>query len=158
VISFPEFVKYLANKGDLRSGNSHWRRQADHTFFSAMNFSYVGKFEQLEETVRHLQLHLGLSEPPGLGARNRSPPIGRVVYDNNVAEMISRLYRTDFETFGYDVNAWPVQEQNGPGRSDKNAILEASYREEVIERNIIISALSKECERLQRLTQQSRAG
>jgi hypothetical protein len=150
LISFAEFVEYLANKGDLRSGNSHWRRQTDHTFFSAMNFSHVGKFERLGETLRHLQLHLGLSEPPALGARNQSPPVGHVAFDGGLAEMISRLYRTDFETFGYDTKAWPAQEQGGPGQS-KNAIVEAVYRDEVIERNIIISVLSKECERLQRL-------
>src|SRR6202043_1376556 len=54
-ISFAEFVQYLASSCDLQTGDCHWRRQTDHTFFAALNFSWVGKLECVGETLERLQ-------------------------------------------------------------------------------------------------------
>jgi len=56
------------------------------------------------------------------------------------------LYRPDFDTLGYDATAWPSPEQKGGHPSSEasadNRISEDTFRDEVMERNIIISHLS----------------
>jgi Sulfotransferase family len=151
MISFHEFVEYLATRCDLRLSNHHWRRQVDHTFFSALNFFFVGKVEDLSEALRRFQQHLGRVDPLPFESSNTSVAFGQIGYDAPLAEMASSLYRQDFETFGYDPTVWPSAKENQRGSSDTNGISEARYRDEIIERNIIISQLYIERSRLRRL-------
>jgi Sulfotransferase family len=151
MISFHEFVEYLATKCDLRLSNPHWRRQVDHTFFSALNFSFVGKVEDLSEALRRFQQHLGRIEPLPFETKNTSVAFGQIGYDTPLAERVSWLYRQDFETFGYDPTVWPSVQENQRGSPESNGISEARYRDEIIERNIVISQLYIKCSRLQRL-------
>jgi hypothetical protein len=145
-VSLKEFVRYLATDDNL-SASAHWAPQGDHAFFRALNYSFVGRVEQLADTLRVFQLHLGRSEPLALEWKNPSMALGQATYDAEVVETIARLYRNDFEAFGYDPKVWPFQEQ---GRS-RPSISEETFRDEIIERNIIISQLAAECARLQHL-------
>ncbi len=151
-ISFEEFVRYLASSCDMRTVNGHFRRQTDHTFFASLNFSWVGKLERLSETLQRFQLHLGRNEPLRFGERNASIGFDHVGFDVRLANVIFDLYRPDFDTFGYDAAAWPSPEQKGTCPSSEasadNRISEDTFRDEVMERNIIISHLSTTLGRL----------
>src|SRR5204862_5984025 len=66
------------NKCDLSTCDPHWRRQVDHTFFPALNFSCVARVEQLEEGLRPLAEHLGLSKSfVGAGKRSEERRVGK---------------------------------------------------------------------------------
>ena len=71
---------------NLQGCDLHWVRQVDYTFFPAMNFSFVGKVEQLNESLRRLERHLGLSESLVTDRRNESLPIGNASYTEELAE------------------------------------------------------------------------
>lgn len=147
LISFEEFVEYLGNQCDLRTCDSHWRRQVDHLFFSAVNFSYVGKIEQMAEGLQRFENHLGLSEPLINDARNVSNS-SAVIYHKNLAEKVYSLYQKDFQTLGYDRDTWPGMERDSGEASKKATVREETFADEVIERNIIILHLYEERDRL----------
>lgn len=147
LIGFEEFVEYVGNQCDLRTCDSHWRRQVDHLFFSAMNFSYVGKIEQMAEGLQRFEEHLGLSTPLTNDARNVSHS-SAVVYHKDLAEQVYSLYQADFQILGYDRDTWPGVELN-PGEASKRATpREEIFADEVIERNIIILYLYEERDHL----------
>jgi sulfotransferase famil protein len=146
LIGFEEFVDYIANHCDLRTCDSHWRRQVDHLFFSALNFSYVGKIEQMADGLARFEQHLRLSAPLTNEARNVSHS-SAVVYNQNLAEKVYSLYQADFETLGYDRQSWRELEGNRGDTAKKAAVREETFADEVIERNIIILHLYQERDR-----------
>ena len=147
LIGFAEFVEYIGSQCDLRTCDSHWRRQVDHLFLSALSFSYVGKIEQMAEGLKRFEKHLSLSAPLTNDARNVSNS-SAVVYDKNLAEKVYSLYQADFQTLGYDRDAWPGVDRN-PGEASKKAtVREETFADEVIERNIIILRLYQERDHL----------
>src|SRR2546421_393372 len=81
LVSFKEFVDYLESKCDLSTCDPHWRRQVDHTFFPALNFSCVARVEQLEEGLRPLAEHLGLSKSFVGAGKNESLPVATASYN-----------------------------------------------------------------------------
>lgn len=148
LISFEEFVEYIANNSDLRSCDAHWRRQVDHTFFPALNFSCVAKVEQMAEGLRRFQQHLALSEPLMADGRNASASIGSATYNEDLADRVYSLYRADFDVLGYDRNTWAAAGQIAKETPKNGAVTEERFRHEIIERNIIISGLYREREQL----------
>src|SRR5262245_14640471 len=70
-VSLEECVKWLATN-EMRTTDQHSMRQTDHTFFAALNFSWVGKVARVDETWRQFQLHLGHAEPLHLRKTNIS--------------------------------------------------------------------------------------
>ena len=148
LITFDEFVEYVATRCDLRTCDSHWRRQVDHTFFAALNFSSVGKIEQMAEGLQRFQQHLGLSEPLVAKGRNASGSGVAVAYTRELAEKVYSLYQSDFEVLGYDREAWPGREQDSCETSENATVPEEIFSDEIIERNLIISCLYQERKRL----------
>ena len=146
-LSLHEFARYLATNKNLTL-NKHWKPQTDNLFFRAFHYSHIGKVEHLAETLCRFQHHLGRSVPFEIDRKNASMPLGHLPYDPELAALISRLYKQDFETFNYDPNVWPFEEQGG---NRSAATSEAIYRDEIIERNIVIDRLSQECLRLRDL-------
>ena len=149
MVSFPEFVEYVEEKCDLRTCNNHWRRQVDHTFFPAMNFSLVVKVEQLAEGLRRFERHLGSSNSLVADGKNKSIPSGPGLYTRELADKVYSLYRADFEVLGYDRNAWITGGEKVRDEPTKAYVSEERFRDEVIERNLIISGLYEERDRLQ---------
>jgi hypothetical protein len=146
MISFPEFVDYITDKCDLRLCNNHWRRQVNHTFFAAMNFSLVVKIEQLVDGLRQFEKHLGLSNSLTANGRNRSVSTQPGVYTKELADKVYALYHEDFKALGYDRNTWQAGTTNA---SQQSCVSEDRFRDEIIERNLIISSLYEERDRLQ---------
>lgn len=149
LISFSEFVEYVEIKCDLRSCNNHWRRQVDHTFYPAMNFSLVVKVEQLAEGLRQFEHHIGAEKPLMAEGKNTSIASGRGLYTSELADKVYSAYRADFEVFGYDRNSWPQGDDRKGDDPKKACVSEEKFRDEVIERNLIIASLYEERDRLQ---------
>jgi hypothetical protein len=149
LITFDEFVNYLHAKGDLSDADPHWRRQVDHLFFKALSFSHVGKLENMAATLSMFQQHLGLAEPLRAGGKNVSAPVGLATYNQDLADKVYSLYQEDFEQLGYNDNrdSWRSGDSSVP-KQQQAVIPEARFYDEIIERNLIISALYEERRRL----------
>jgi len=154
LVSFPEFVEYLANDCDLRACDGHWRRQVDHTFFPALNFSLVARVERFGEGLRTFERHLGLSQLPVTAERNVSIA-GDAPYTPELADKVYSLYRSDFEVLGYDRNSWLASQANGGTPSPNAVVPEEKFDDEIIERNLIIASLYEERDQLQAQLQQA---
>ena len=150
LVTFGEFIEYLANECDFGTCDGHWRRQADNTFFPALNFSWVARVERFGEGLRFFEHHLGLSQPLIADGRNMSVRIGAAAYTAELADKVYSLYRSDFEIFGYDRNSWLATGANDSTESRNTGIPEAAFNDEIIERNLIISRLYEERGRLSR--------
>jgi hypothetical protein len=147
LIAFDEFVDYLESKCDLSTCDQHYRRQVDHVFFEAFNFSYVGKVENMAATLARFQQHLGLAEPLTAGRKNASAPVGLATYNQNLADRVYSMYQADFDRLGYDRDSWRGGESASPVPS--RVVPEERFYDEIIERNLIISSLYQERELLQ---------
>lgn len=155
LVTFEEFVKYLKSMADVRTCNSHWRRQVDHVFFPALNFSRVTKVEQLQEGLRHFQKHLGLPLSLSAVAKNISLPLTSPAYTPELAEVVYSLYEPDFRTLGYARDSWP----RDAGKQSAHDTWEQTFRDEIVERNLIILKLYEERERMSaELTRVGRIG
>jgi hypothetical protein len=132
-VSLEEFVKWLATK-DMRTTDQHWRLQTDHTFFAALNFSWVGKVERMDETLHQFQLHLGHPEPLHLRKTNISVKFDYGVIDDRLAKMISKLYQPDFDVLEYDPNTWP-----STAAQPETSVPVERFRREIMHRNLRIS-------------------
>lgn len=149
VVSFEEFVDYIEKHCDLRTCDPHWRRQVDHTFFAALNFSCVAKMEHITEGLHEFQQHLGVSEPLRAPGTNVSALSHSPAYSRDLAEKVFNLYKSDFELLGYDRSLWPAGRQKTSEAPVNGNEYEDVFRHEIVERNIIISTLYQERERLQ---------
>lgn len=147
LITFDEFVGYLQTKGDPSAFDPHWRRQVDHLFLDALSFSHVGKVEDMSATMARFEQHLGLAEPLMVARKNVSAPVGLATYDQNLADKVYSLYQQDFERLGYDRDSWR-DGQSAVSATQKAVIPEARFYDEIIERNLIISGLYAERDRL----------
>ena len=146
LISFEEFVDHIAQT-DLSKCDLHWRRQVDHIFSKALNFTHIGKLERMEETLQRFQHHLGLVEPLSVGRKNTTAA-GDVDFAQSLADKIYFLYQEDFEAFGYDRNAWPRPSRNGNDSRNNGMVPVERFMDEIIERNLIIYHLYQERRRL----------
>ncbi len=145
LVSFYEFVEWVRTQCNLSTCDSHWRRQVDHTFFPAMNFTYVGKLEQFGDVLYRFEQHLGLSESLDLHRTNESISFGPNPYTEELADKVYALYQQDFEVLGYDRNAW----RDGPKPAlERSGVALEKFIDEVIERNLIIAGLYDQCDRL----------
>jgi hypothetical protein len=143
LVRFDELVNYLRAQKDLNAADPHWRRQVDHLFLEALNFSHVGKLENLGATLARFQQHLGLAEPLTIGKENASAPVGLATYDQDLADKVYSLYQDDFERLGYSRDSWR-DGKSAPSTATPGVIPEARFYDEIIERNLIISGLYEE--------------
>ena len=103
-VSFPEFIQYFSED---RARNQHWRQYEKLCHPCAVNYSFIGHLETLEDDA-HLLLKMA-----GINDRVSFPPVHKSTrssktldyYSQVPVEYITRLgelYRSDFEMFGYN--------------------------------------------------------
>ena len=148
LITFREFIEYISTRCDLRTCNLHWRLQNEHLFLSALDFSFIGKIEQMADGLRRFEQHLGLSHTLVGDARNVSQVSAGSEYDKPLADKVYALYQSDFEAFDYDREAWPAPPPDTGEISKKRTVPLEVFTDEIIERNLIISLLYEERDRL----------
>lgn len=144
LITFREFIEYISTQCDLRTCNPHWRLQTEHLFLSSLNFSFIGKIEQMSDGLRRFEQHLGLSDAFVGGAKNVSHVSAGSEYDKFLADRVYSLYQSDFEAFGYDREAWPAPPLETAEMSNARTVSLNVFSDEIIERNLIISLLYEE--------------
>jgi hypothetical protein len=147
IITFREFVDVISRE-DLANCDAHWRLQVVQTLRGALNFSHIGRVEDFSRIIQDLRAHLGIPPSQQLAALNQTA--GASHYDEDIATAIYKLYRQDFDAFGYEPNSWvkPSDESESP------VVPEATFVDEVLERNIVISHLYEERDALKRRIQE----
>lgn len=149
LVSFREFIDYVTTHCDLRTCDPHWRCQVDHLFYKALNLSTVGKLETMNEALRRFATHLGLADSFVNDNANVSASGGSAGYDQSTADKVYRMYRDDFATLGYDRTLWPSGDPDSVELDATHRVRGDKFADEVIERNIVISLLYEERDRLQ---------
>jgi hypothetical protein len=142
-IELAEFVSYI-EKCDRYFCNRHWREQVLLTFPKAIQFTHVGKIENLAATIAVFSRHLGRPQPLSVTRANEGSirPLAKVTPE--LADRIYALYEEDFLTFGYNAESWPRDEQSSVYVDVER------YVDEIIERNLVIAHLYSERDRLTR--------
>lgn len=144
LVSFAEFLDFIESS-DPGGFNPHWRLQTDHMFYNVLNFSVIGKLEQLGTILSRLQAHIGSSYPLQVPSGNRSPVAAGVTLTAEDASRIYRIYRQDFDNFGYEKSEIPPAKSSHTADSAGNV---AAILDEIVERNILISLHIQEHDRL----------
>jgi hypothetical protein len=101
-ISFRAFCRYLADGGEAE--NAHWMRQS-RILDLADRMDFVGKLESLDADLEAIFARIGgagpdqvpRAGPPATAASSKV----RQYYDAECASLVERVYREDFERFGY---------------------------------------------------------
>jgi hypothetical protein len=140
-IELAEFVSYL-EKRDRYSCNRHWREQVLLTFPKAIQFTHIGKCENLPTTIALFSSHLGRQQSFSVTRANEGLIRPPATVTKELAERIYALYEEDFLTFGYDAESWPRDEQSS------DCVDVERFVDEVIERNLVIAHLYNERDRL----------
>ena len=137
LISFEEFLKYLSSD-DLNKCNPHWRRQTSHLCNKALDFSYIGRLEKLQEAIEAFTGHAKYAEPITFERMNES--VGSAHYDQSLADLVYALYEDDFLAFDYEKDSWKNDRSREESRAPET-IAESKLVDEIIERNIIMGTL-----------------
>jgi len=150
LITFEEFVGYIASECDPRTCDPHWRRQVDQTYFEALSYSYIGRVEEMPAVLGRLQQQVGFSKPLRAEGKNVSRQGLTAAYTPELAAKVFSLYRADFERLGYSPDALPYDRQGPDGLAESAVLSEEEFNDEIIERNLLLSALYQERARLRR--------
>ncbi|MAQ85939.1 MAG: hypothetical protein CMH12_22555 [Maritimibacter sp.] len=105
--SFEQFCEYLAWTG-LYDDN-HWAPQVDGLVLPFAQFDHVGRFEQLGTELNFVSERLfgvAYDDPRQYGpASTRAAELVDRHYTPKARSIVAKLYRKDFETFGYDTES-----------------------------------------------------
>jgi hypothetical protein len=102
--SFETFCRSLESRGLY--GNLHWRPQVDFLFFPLQKYDFIGRFESIDRDFRSVALAIrGKAELDVIEEdathRTRATDLLSKYYTSDLYDLIYRLYRPDFEAFGY---------------------------------------------------------
>ncbi len=102
--SFRDFLQSLED-GELYS-NAHWAPQSALLLMPADQFDFIGKVETLETDLPFIKEKIQgkCPEEPIRSILSNATGASRKLqayYDDQTAEMVRNLYRSDFETFAY---------------------------------------------------------
>jgi hypothetical protein len=138
LINLQEFINYLKTQ-DLRTSDAHWSTQTSHLFMDALDFTLVGKLENMEKVLLQFLQHVGKSNSIAIERRNVSHRSSASGYSPGLARQVYGLYVDDFERLSYSADDYPVADP-----SADNLIPEWKYEDEIVERNILLSELYNE--------------
>ena len=111
LVPFRDFVRYLHDAEDRVRHDGHFNVQARILVPDLIAYDFIGRFETFQSDFEHVLTRL--NAPPEILAtvsvvKNPTtqvyPPA--IAYDREVADLVYDLYKTDFETFGYDRDYW----------------------------------------------------
>jgi hypothetical protein len=112
-VTFHDFVRYVHRMPD-RNRDYHWRSQFNITLCDAIDYSYIGRFENFEEDFTELLRKFDAPEelitavPERL---NKTPPLPHpAVYDRDIAKLVYEMYREDFAVFDYVRDSWLISD------------------------------------------------
>jgi hypothetical protein len=101
--SFADFCTYL-DRGGLHE-NAHWAPQTSLMLIPIDRFDFMGRVETLSEDLKRILERVApRGAVAGSDVASRRPRASASLaahYDDRCAEIVRRLYRSDFEAFGY---------------------------------------------------------
>lgn len=110
-ITFGQFARFVCDQVDA-ARDTHWRTQAALLRPDLIGYDQIGRFENFASDLAFVLAQRWPNEqlPEPIEERVNSTSKGswRSEYNNELAELVYRTYRIDFETFGYDPNSWLV--------------------------------------------------
>ena len=138
LVTLEEFVGYLETE-NLRTCDAHWSLQHGYAFIDALNYNFVGKVENMAGVLDRFAQHLG--QPNGIAAERKNVSEASLAgrYDHALAERVHALYTEDFARLDYSAEDWPKGDRSSPAM-----VTEERFCDELIERNLLLSALYKE--------------
>jgi len=102
--SFVDFCRFLDNGGSY--DNKHWAPQTSLMVLPPEGFDFIGKLENMKEDFRFVTQKIpmlnGKTLLERLGYNTRASKRLEEFYDPYCYDVISRLYKEDFETFKYE--------------------------------------------------------
>jgi hypothetical protein len=111
IVSFRDFVRFVQGGGWPQDG--HWCVQVRKLTTELISYDYIGRFETFQRDFKNLLERLGT--PPEIVAsaekiHGQSAKICLpAAYDRELADMVYKIYRDDFDAFGYDRDSWMFQ-------------------------------------------------
>ncbi len=104
--NFAAFVHQITLQQNHKM-NPHWRPQVANLTFSAIPYTFIGRFENYAKDFALTFATIGVNQidAPALRHLNQSQRNGRGMgdfYDKELQELVYQRYLADFETFGYD--------------------------------------------------------
>ncbi|MEM9928285.1 MAG: sulfotransferase family protein [Bacteroidota bacterium] len=110
-ISFDSFVRVVCDMPIIKQDH-HWRVQYYQTFQAGINYSFVGRFEQLEADLRTVAEQIGISQfitpetfgQAGQNSRQHATNAGGLIrqyYTPALKRLVQQCFEKDFEYFGY---------------------------------------------------------
>ena len=113
-ITFREFIEYIITKGGNKSTpvmNWHWDNYVNICGMCAVNYDFIGHYETFDQDLADFKVAAGLSPEQAkrfnARANNKSSTSTSMLsYYSKIPikwiEILGRLYRANFEMFGYD--------------------------------------------------------
>lgn len=102
-LSFADFVTFIEQGGLFR--NIHWAPQVDLCPFPLNQLDLVGKIETIDHDLEIVGREVfGVAQIPKQQRETRRTQSSERVshfYDDKLAERVARIYRRDFDAFGY---------------------------------------------------------
>lgn len=104
-VPFGEFCRYLEDGGLY--DDPHWAPQTSLLLLPLFKFDFIGQVETFQDDIQHVLIRIGIEDPTRVVVRHSNRPTEanarlHEYYDQDTRELIAKLYRDDFEAFGYD--------------------------------------------------------
>jgi hypothetical protein len=109
--SLAEFVAFIARqRTKTKALDQHIRPQVEVTAFEAIDYHFVGKFENLAADWETISCEVfGRTLPLGFHSPKKTSSDLIAVssaFDRESAELVAEIYKEDFEAFGYSPDSW----------------------------------------------------
>jgi hypothetical protein len=111
-VTFLEFLKYIIyqTKNNIEH-DTHWRCMWKLCLPCEIHYDFIGRYENLLPDAQHVLRRLDIEEPfpsakTGPVSNSSSSALKKhySVIPKNVINEIAKIYKLDFEMFGYDMN------------------------------------------------------
>jgi Sulfotransferase family len=102
-VTFLKCVGALAARGAFL--DKHWRPQHHQLYPERIRYDLIGKVENLQKDVESVAAALGMNAKETqrtFGHETRAAEQVERYYDDEARALVARIYKADFETFGYD--------------------------------------------------------
>jgi|GEM_PF-747211 len=105
-VSFAEFVEVVCSQ-ETKAMNAHWRLQSDQILIDHIEYSFIGRFERLNDDYRTICNAVYGIEPSKLGQSSNKTSSSDFItqyYNASLATRVYEKFNKDFDLFGYSQN------------------------------------------------------
>ena len=106
-IDFQTFVEIICEQ-DSFDMDPHWKPQFDLLMADKIEYSYIGRFENISKDITELMSHINISNYKAAGySKNRTDSQSQLekFYTSDIVQLVADKYQIDFERYGY---SWDI--------------------------------------------------